>query len=251
MPGLDFDQRTLKRLCDAQDKQTLLLTKEQQQYQQKIKNKDNKIEEVRKRQILMEQINAKEEAALDRKNKLKASESEEKRLARELKTKRQKNAKIKRYFEEYQSGLRKSLTAKKTKEEQMLRRVFEDGLKIQKNRLRELRQYAKEMRCEEDKKRQIELESIEQFYKDKFDMLADDMADQKTKIELSQAESKKKLRTVKKELSRRLESEIKEMQDAIVRENESMFFRDLEQERLLNQINVAKFTQKMNRASKL
>merc|ERR1712025_1550284 len=53
MPGLDFDQRTLKRLCDAQDKQTLLLTKEQQQYQQKIKNKDNKIEEVRKRQILM------------------------------------------------------------------------------------------------------------------------------------------------------------------------------------------------------
>ena len=71
------------------------------------------------------------------------------------------------------------------------------------------------MRCEEDKKRQSELESIEQFYKDKFDMLADDMANQKTMIQQSQAESKKKLRTVKKELSRRLESEIKEMQARI------------------------------------
>ena len=53
MPGLDYDQRTLKQLCDKQDKQTLLLTKEQQQYNQKIKNKDNKIVDVRKRQLLM------------------------------------------------------------------------------------------------------------------------------------------------------------------------------------------------------
>lgn len=53
MPGLDYDQRTLKQLCDKQDKQTLLLTKEQQQYNQKIKNKHNKIVDVRKRQLLM------------------------------------------------------------------------------------------------------------------------------------------------------------------------------------------------------
>ena len=53
MPGLDYDQRTIKQLCDKQDKQTMLLTKEQQQYNQRIKNKDNKIVDVRKRQQLM------------------------------------------------------------------------------------------------------------------------------------------------------------------------------------------------------
>jgi centrosomal protein CEP95 len=79
-------------------------------------------------------------------------------MAKEIKLKRQNNARIKRYFEEYQVGLRKNLTTKKTQgklfffveiiitrflEEQMLKKIFEDGLKIQKNKLRELRQYAK------------------------------------------------------------------------------------------------------------
>jgi len=67
---------------------------------------------------------------------------EERRLQRELQSKRQKNAKIKKYFTEYQTGLRKSLTKKKYQEEQMLKRIFEEGLATQKNRLRELRSYA-------------------------------------------------------------------------------------------------------------
>ena len=121
-------------------------------------------------------------------------------------------------------------------EEQMLRRVFEDGLKIQKNRLRELRKYAKgwiffmlvkkitiqisfliililkEMRAEEEKVRQKELEAIEKFYQDKFELLAEDMEKQKKKISENQKESKKRLRSVKSELNRRLENEIKDMQ---------------------------------------
>ena len=133
------------------------------------------------------------------------------------------------------------------------------------------------MRAEEEKVRQKELEAIEKFYQDKFELLAEDMEKQKKKISENQRESKKRLRSVKSELNRRLENEIKDMQvqklkferifnrslkeiwhnlknyfqDAIVKENESMFFRDLEQERLMNQIQVAKFTQKMNRASKI
>ena len=68
------------------------------------------------------------------------------------------------------------------------------------------------MRGEQEKIRKQELESIEQFYKDKFDMLADDIKNQKDKIKINQDESKKHLRAVKTELSKRLETEIKEMQ---------------------------------------
>ena len=107
--------------------------------------------------------------------------------------------------------MRKSLTKKKYQgiileslykilnpflEEQMLKRIFEEGLATQKNRLRELRSYAQgqifqdfrgdqnwflEMRAEENKKREAELQSIENFYRDKFEILAEDMKVQKEK----------------------------------------------------------------------
>ena len=55
----------------------------------------------------------KEEAAARRAEDIKIKKQEERRLQRELQSKRQKNAKIKKYFNEYQTGLRKSLTKKK------------------------------------------------------------------------------------------------------------------------------------------
>lgn len=76
----------------------------------------------------------------------------------------------------------------------------------------ELNSNLSEMRGDEEKVRKQELESIEQFYKDKFDMLADDMKQQKAVIKVNQDEGKKRLRSVKTELSKRLENEIKEMQ---------------------------------------
>ena len=68
------------------------------------------------------------------------------------------------------------------------------------------------MRSEEEKVRQQELESIEGFYKDKFEMLAEDMKEQKRKIKIQQDESKKRLRVVKSQLSKKLENEIKDLQ---------------------------------------
>ena len=74
-----------------------------------------------------------------------------------METRRQKNAKIKKYFADYQHGFKKSLKKKKVQginirifivainffsEEKMLKQIFEEGLAIQKTRLRELRTQA-------------------------------------------------------------------------------------------------------------
>ena len=64
--------------------------------------------------FFLAKIGAKEQAAEDRVNKIRKNKENEKRLNKEIHMKRQKNARIKRYFEEYQNGIRKSLTAKKT-----------------------------------------------------------------------------------------------------------------------------------------
>lgn len=49
---------------------------------------------------------------------------------------------------------------------QMFRQVFEEGLELQKARLREQRVYAKEQRQEHARKHKDEIEAMENYYKD-------------------------------------------------------------------------------------
>lgn len=49
---------------------------------------------------------------------------------------------------------------------QIFKNLFEEGLEIQKQRLRDLRVYAQEKRDEQRREHQNELESLENYYKD-------------------------------------------------------------------------------------
>lgn len=49
---------------------------------------------------------------------------------------------------------------------QIFKNLFEEGLQIQKQRLRDLRNYAKEKRDEQKRQHQNELDSMENYYKD-------------------------------------------------------------------------------------
>lgn len=132
----------------------------------------------------------------------------------------------------------------------MLKEIFNEGLSIQKERIRELRKYAKEMRAKEDEARQKELDAIETHYNNQFEILADEMREQKKNIKTSQKDSKRQLEKVKKTLRNQLEGEIQELHEAIVRENESTFYRDIEEDRIKKQIRMANFHQKVKRTSK-
>ena len=50
--------------------------------------------------------------------------------------------------------------------QQIFKKLFEEGLQIQKQRLRDLRNYTKEKRNEEKRQHQNELDSMENYYKD-------------------------------------------------------------------------------------
>lgn len=93
----------------------------------------------------------------------------------------------------------------------MLKEIFNEGLSIQKERIRELRKYAKEMRAKEDDARQQELDAVETHYNNQFEILADQMREEKNNIKKSQKESKRQLEKVKKTLRSQLESEIQEL----------------------------------------
>ena len=74
-----------------------------------------------------------------------------------------------------------------------------------------------EMRAEENKKREAELQSIENFYRDKFEILAEDMKVQKEKNKAAEREHLRKISSAKSGLTKRLEEEIKEMQTCIIK----------------------------------
>ena len=73
------------------------------------------------------------------------------------------------------------------------------------------------MREEENKKREAELQSIENFYRDKFEILASDMKIQKERNKAAEREHLRKISSAKSGLTKKLENEIKEMQTCIIK----------------------------------
>ena len=50
---VSLDQATIKRLCDKQEQQAILLHKEQHRYDQRLRTKNNKISSLKQRQVLL------------------------------------------------------------------------------------------------------------------------------------------------------------------------------------------------------
>ena len=126
---VSLDQATIKRLCDKQEQQAILLHKEQQRYDQRLRTKNNKISSLKQRQVLLskkiwfdifaqndlDDIQSKEEAAEKRIHVIKENRERENQFRREVQVKRQNNARIKRYFDQYQTGLKKTLVTHRHK----------------------------------------------------------------------------------------------------------------------------------------
>ena len=62
---------------------------------------------------------------------------------------------------------------------QIFKQLFNEGLDIQKQRIRELRKYAKEQRDIKAKKNRDQVESIENYYRDQFQMLSEMLESEK------------------------------------------------------------------------
>lgn len=79
-------------------------------------------------------------------------------------TKRQANARAKRYFNEYELRLKAKLQRKRTREEQIFKRAFEDALELQRERVRDMRRFAKQRQEANAKQQHEKLEAMENLY---------------------------------------------------------------------------------------
>ena len=78
-----------------------------------------------------------------------------------IRAKRQAAARVKRYYRDYDLQLKAKLQRRRTREEQIFKRTFEEGLELQRERIRELKKYAKERQEVHAKIHKDQLESME------------------------------------------------------------------------------------------
>ncbi|XP_067044214.1 centrosomal protein of 95 kDa-like [Acropora muricata] len=156
-----------------------------------------------------------------------------------LREKRQVSARARRYYDEYELRMRARMLKRQTREEQIFKKLFHDGLEIQKQRIRELREYAREKREALAQRQQNDIESLENFYRDQFAMLAEGIAREKFEMEVREKAQEKVVRQMRRELRCKLEREVKEFQDNLQRDEDSAYFRQLEADRLRGKFQLA------------
>ncbi|XP_075626936.1 centrosomal protein of 95 kDa isoform X1 [Balearica regulorum gibbericeps] len=155
--------------------------------------------------------------------------------------KRRQIARARKYYEDYRVQLRAKMMRARTREEKIFKNLFEEGLEIQKQRLKDLRAYAQEKRAEQRREHQNELESMENYYKDQFSMLAEVLSQERQVIQTREKAQAQMLQKTKRELRSRMEKEIQQLQAAIMQSDDDTFFQELEADRLKSRLQMASF----------
>ncbi|NXO58793.1 CEP95 protein, partial [Aramus guarauna] len=161
--------------------------------------------------------------------------------------KRRQIARARKYYEDYRTQLRAKMMRARTREEKIFKNLFEEGLEIQKQRLKDLRAYAQEKRAEQRREHQNELESMENYYKDQFSMLAEALSQEHQAIQTREKAQAQMLQKTKRELRSRMEKEIQQLQAAIMQSDDDTFFQELEADRLKSRLQMASFQYSKNR----
>ncbi|KAL7890867.1 hypothetical protein AOLI_G00003430 [Acnodon oligacanthus] len=241
-PPLPFSSHTLSSMWKQQLRQVDQLSALDNQRRHAHSAKlTNQMEDAQRRHDLLMEIIRKEQEHNHRLKDFKDRIQQQKSTQNKLREQRQQVARARKYHNDYHVQLRARLLRARTREEKMFRQVFEEGLELQKSRLREQRAYAKEQRLEHQRKHRDEIEAMENYYRDQFSMLAERLALERKEIQVRKKAQEKALQKMKRELRTRMEREISELQKIIVQNDEDDYFRDLEVERLRKRVQMASF----------
>eukprot|EP00063_Salmo_salar_P057817 XP_014032652.1 PREDICTED: centrosomal protein of 95 kDa-like isoform X2 [Salmo salar] len=201
----------------------------------------SQVEEAQRRHDLLGEIIRKEQEHNRRLRDFKERIQQQKSTQNRLKEQRQQIARAKKYHGDYHVQLRARMMRARTKEERMFKQVFEEGLEVQKARLREQRAYAKDQRQEHQNKHRDQIQSMENYYKDQFSLLAETLAIERQDIQVRKKAQEKALQKMKRELRSKMEREIGELQKIIVQNDDDDYFHDLEVQRLRGRVQMASF----------
>ncbi|XP_043859623.1 centrosomal protein of 95 kDa [Dromiciops gliroides] len=240
-PYLHISGQTLGKMWKQQLFQTEQLRKVTSGVEQSKKKFQFKIEEALRRHDLLSDIVKKEHEHNKRLQDFKERVCRQKSAQMKIKERRQQIIRAKKYYEDYRVQLHAKMIRARTREEVIFKNLFREGLEIQKLRLQELRNYAKDRREEQKRLHENELQSLENYYKDQFAMLAEAVSQERQEIQMREKAQTKTLHKMKRELRSKMEQEIQQLQTMIIKNDDDLFFREVEAERLKARLQIASF----------
>ncbi|XP_042341245.1 centrosomal protein of 95 kDa-like [Plectropomus leopardus] len=241
LPHLHISPHTLGRMWEQQLQQVDRLHAASSSHGQRRSKLSIQVEEAQRKHDLLVEIVRKEQDHNRRLRDFKERIQQQKSTQNRLREQRQQIARAKKYHSDYHVQHRARLMRARTKEERMFRQLFEEGLELQKVRLREQKAHAREQRLEHQRRHEDQIKSMENYYKDQFSLLAEKLAQERQEIQVRKKAQEKALLKMKRELRSRMEREIGELQKIIIQNDEDDYFQDLEVQRLRNRVQVASF----------
>ncbi|KAG8505099.1 Centrosomal protein of 95 kDa, partial [Galemys pyrenaicus] len=245
-PFLYVSGQTLSKMWKQQIAQIEQFKKDACRENRSKKKLQDEIEEALRRQDLLTALVKKEYEHNKRLQDFKDRIHRQKLTQSKIKENRQQIIRARKYYDEYRVQLRAKMMRMRTREEMIFKKLFEEGLQIQKQRLRDLRNYAKEKRDEQKRQHQNELESMENYYKDQFSLLAEAISQERQELKAREKSQTQTLYKVKRELRSKMEKEIQQLQFMITQNDDDAFFRELEAERFRSRLHLASFQYSKN-----
>ncbi|NWT14407.1 CEP95 protein, partial [Vireo altiloquus] len=237
-PQLHISPLTLNKMWQRQLAHTLHLKALSGRPRPKLQNE---VEQALKKHELLAAIIKREQDHSKRLQEIKQRIYRQKWAQNKVTERRQQVARARKYYEDYRVQLRAKMMRERTREAKIFKNLFEEGLEIQKQRLRDLRVYAQEKRDEQRREHQNELESLENYYKDQFSMLAEAISQEFQEIQTREKAQAQMLQKTRKELRSKMEKEIQQLQAAIIHNDDDTFFQELEADRLRTRLQMASF----------
>lgn len=240
-PHLHLSLHTWHELWRKGIQQIEQITQAHQEVRRKKSLAQNQLEEAEKRQEILVNIMKKELEHNQRLKEIKDRQASAISTRNKIHERRMQSARSRHYYDEYQVRMRSKMLKRRTREEMIFKKLFKDGLEIQKERITELRKYAREQRDSQARTQRDEIESMENYYRDQFQMLAENIAKEKKELELREKAQQKTLSTMKKDLRKKMEAEIKLLQEHLVRDDDDAYFRQLDADRVIHDLKMAKY----------
>ncbi|XP_032726714.1 centrosomal protein of 95 kDa isoform X1 [Lontra canadensis] len=245
-PFLYVSGQTLSKMWKQQITQVEQLKKDAYRENRSKKKLQDEIEEALKRHDLLTALVKKEYEHNKRLQDFKDRIHRQKLAQSKITENRQQIVRARKYYDDYRVQLRAKMMRMRTREEMIFKKLFEEGLQIQKQRLRDLRNYAREKRAEQKIQHQNELDSMENYYKDQFSLLAEAISQERQELKAREKSQAQTLYKVKRELRSKMEKEIQQLQHMITQNDEDSFFRELEAERFRARLHLASFQYSKN-----
>ncbi|NXW13690.1 CEP95 protein, partial [Circaetus pectoralis] len=237
-PHLHISHHTMNKMWQQQLAHTEQLKAASGRTRPKLQNE---VQQALKKHELLIAIIKKDQDHNKRLQEFKQRICRQKWAQNKVREKRQQVARARKYYEDYRVQLRAKMMRARTREERIFKKLFEEGLEIQKQRLKDLRAYAQEKHAEQRRAHQNELESMENYYKDQFSMLAEALSQERQEIQTREKAQAQMLQKTKRELRSRMEKEIQQLQAAIMQSDDDTFFQELEADRLKSRLQMASF----------